>query len=529
MPLTTQEQNELDQLELEQLESEYAASQGPSNFSQSTKDEPWKPYFKTREEYEAAILRQETQDPESAGAKLRMAGQALGSAALRVGLPAAAVAAAPFTGGLSLAGIGAGAGLAGEYLGAKVAGEESTPGQLASATILGMSPVKSLSGAGVMDVVKQGAKLAGFGYGAKAAETILDQNRIPTVGEAAMATAPNLLAAPVARFMDSGTNKVQQAFLERQSQGAEKEAIMRAGQKEGYSVLPLKVRQGYQERMLNLGAGGQELTNPLAQQSSINNQLVTNKLARRVADIPTKESITEAALEKARKAASAPYEEVANVSPQAKATLETLRQVRRDAKNSWRLFSNQANPNPELEALAKAKDAEAELLESALEEEVKRAGKPGLVNSLKDARKKIAEIHVLEAARMDGGDISAKTIAAIGQNRLLTGDLKTIAQMANVFPESMRAANHIVLSPGGSKLLSFTGLDQALKNFALSPTYQKRLNFNYGPQAADAAAQFSRFAVPAAADGMESMEGNDFVSAYRRFAPPPIMAGRANQ
>lgn len=177
----------------------------PTNHAaQSTAAEPWKPYFNSREEFEAAKQRQATEDVERVGSKAKMAGQALGSATMKVGLPAAAIAAAPFSGGASLAALGFASGAAGEYLGNQIAGEETTLGGALSAGIATTLPVGPV--AGFRQVATEGAKQGLANLTSSVVQTAFDQQRLPTSDEAVSSFGMGALSPVIGKAMGSSAS-----------------------------------------------------------------------------------------------------------------------------------------------------------------------------------------------------------------------------------------------------------------------------------------------------------------------------------
>lgn len=135
-----------------------------------------------------------------------------------------------------------------------------------------------------------------------------------------------------------------------------------------------------------------------------------------------------------------------------KLDLEALKQARNDAK-AWRKTAEIQGGNPEI--MAKAREAEntAAMLEKRFEDRAAAAGKPDLVNQLRDARKEIAKTYTVDSARnVATGDIDPIVLGRIFDSEpdLLSGNLKTIGQTQQTFPQYLGDATKVP-TPGVGK------------------------------------------------------------------------------
>lgn len=269
----------------------------------------------------------------------------------------------------------------------------------------------------------------------------------------------------------------------------------------GYVLPPTELRPNALNNVLE-SIGGKAA---IKQEASLRNQPVTNRLAAEELGLPKGTALTEGILKDFRKDAAQPYREIAAISPVAEKALERLKQARADATAQYKFYDRSLDP----EALAKAKtlSARAETLETAIEKAATKAGRPELVNELREARQKIAKSYDIERA-LNAGDanINAATLGrAYDKGKPLTGNLETIAKFAEgpgtkfvregsaVPAPGVSAMNAIVgsiLGGGGAAAFGPAGLALAAAPFArggvrdlvLSKPYQKMMGTpDYSP------------------------------------------------
>lgn len=213
-----------------------------------------------------------------------------------------------------------------------------------------------------------------------------------------------------------------------------RDASLREAQEAGYVVPPSQVRPTFLGNRAESVAGKAALN----QEAILRNQAVTDSLARKAIGFPEDVPLTEGALRAHRKELAAPYREVASVSPIAKKALERLEEVRSDAKDHWRHYERQGDPASKREA--RQLDQQAEVLERAIAREASRAGKPELVEKLREARTNIAKTWEVERAlNLGDGHVDAISIArAYDRGVKLSGELQTIAKFASNFRQLAR-------------------------------------------------------------------------------------------
>lgn len=217
-----------------------------------------------------------------------------------------------------------------------------------------------------------------------------------------------------------------------QLQNAARDAIVEAAKAEGYK-LPGQNMFGDLGQMI----AGRDVART---GMKVENQKVTNKIARREAGLGENESITDENLAAARERMMGPYNEVAAVSPEAKSALESMKQARTDARNQWRFynsFGSSGYANPEVLAKAKAFDRLADFHEGIIEREAIRVATeqmqlakprgPGgrflspaqegqklgesLMADFQQARTNLAKNYAVDRANTPGGNVDAAAIA----------------------------------------------------------------------------------------------------------------------
>lgn len=251
-----------------------------------------------------------------------------------------------------------------------------------------------------------------------------------------------------------------------ESRNAVRDRTLKAAQDEGFVVPPSAVKQSGLVRRLESVAGKAAI----GQEAAVRNQAVTNKLAARELGIPENTPITEDVLNAFRDRIAAPYREVAGLAGDqrtygglrvgdqvisdtrqvsrnvGKDLLGELKDARFEANAQWKFYDRSADPNA-LKA-AEAASARAAEIETTLEGIAQAAGKPELVQQLRDARTAIAKSFDIERALNDAtGDVSARVLS---KRPYLTGPLETAANFYKAFPNYARDGARIP-TPGVSK------------------------------------------------------------------------------
>lgn len=301
----------------------------------------------------------------------------------------------------------------------------------------------------------------------------------------------------------------------------------------GYVVPPNMVNPSAKNAIIE-SFSGKQATGQLA---SVRNQEVTEKLVRQSLGLAEDAPLTKSALEQIRKVEGGAYKQVSDLSPQAAADLEALKQARNDAQGWFNAYNRSASP----EDLAKAKGFRdtADALESQLEVHAKQAGKDELVPQLRDARKQIAKTYTVERALNDAsGTVNPKVIARLYEKgKPLSGGLETVGRFASAFPSvnqsaqqmgspaahNLRSMASLLSGAGGTAALGPAGVAAAALPFATGAA-SRGLMFRKGAQEAlanQAAPKMSKSALMA--DLLRNQEMQMLLS---RSAPVAISSGQ---
>lgn len=295
------------------------------------------------------------------------------------------------------------------------------------------------------------------------------------------------------KLASSIANRMTTANVQ-QGQNAIRDAALAAGRSEGYVVPPTEIANTAINRAAE-SVGGKAAT---AQMASARNQTVTNTLARKAIGIPSDTPLDDAVLSRVRANAGQAYEaikqvpqtfkadqlfsrdvaklsgdfaaaarefpEIAgnesvrvlqdalqkpNMSPQA--AVELIKKLRFDSSKNYKAIDDPAKA-----ALAKAQRGAADAIEGMVERNLMASGNGQLIKRFRDARQLIARVHDVEAAMLPDGNVSARVLAKIGQDKPLTGELSTIAKFAGSFEKATQNPAQ-AQSAGVSNLMGMAG------------------------------------------------------------------------
>jgi len=252
---------------------------------------------------------------------------------------------------------------------------------------------------------------------------------------------------------------------------APKRAILQKGHQAGYVFPPSQAGGG---GFINNRLEGIAGKTALGQESVLRNQAVTTALARKGLGLAEDQPIDLAALEAIRRKSGAPYAETATLpNPQSLARgysapqqriasakiLENLKQARNDAQGWYQAYERSASPDDLKKA--KAADNMAHSLDAELGNRARAAGRNDLRQQLHEARTEIAKSYTVQKAlNFATREIDPAKLGQLykkGKGRVLTGDLKTIGEMQQAFPDYMKRGEG-VKTPGVSKIEAVTSL-----------------------------------------------------------------------
>jgi hypothetical protein len=478
--------------------------------------------FANQAELDAAKQRQATEDVDSFGSKAGMAARALGSATAKVGIPAAAIGLAPFTGGASLA-LGSGSAMLGEYIGNQIAGEETTPGGLVQAGILGATPMRSLPGATALQTIGTGLKVGAAGAAGITAKIGLDEQRLPTAGELAPSAIGAIVAPIAGKVLDSGSG-AQKAISAASKESVARETL-REGRKLGLGAPPSAIRPGIVNDALQSLAGKAAT----AQEQILKNQPKVNDAIRQSiygdGVVATDAPFSALALNTARTGPNLVYDRLAKLTPTTGPLLENFKKATADAnlaRQAYQSSIDSGRRNVGLLEDAQAADAIADQMIAGLKSEASKVtGGNKLIQEFEKARIKLAQIGLTERAVNKGsGNVDPAVIGqALDHGEKLTGAFRTIGKFENAFGRYLKdaattppsgvdylkllakgglfgtgaATGNPALALGGP--LAMTAAERGARGAILSPFYQNRFaRPNYGPTTEDMAAGASRLA-----------------------------------
>jgi hypothetical protein len=263
-----------------------------------------------------------------------------------------------------------------------------------------------------------------------------------------------------------------------QAANAGRDAAVSAGQDAGYVVTPAMTSQPNMLAKVAEAVGGKIKTQ---QAASVKNQAVTNQLARAALGLPEDAPLTAATLDAVRQQAGQAYDAVASsgvVKPTA-AYENALDAIAKPYASAAKGFPN-AKPSPvlaEIESLrspqfdagdaiamirkvrgdadaafaggdkqtGKALKAASNAIEDAVEEHLKAAGSPNMLQDFLDARKLIAKTYSVQGALNEstGDVVGSKLASQLTRGKPLSGELRSAAEFAQAFPRATQAGQSV--------------------------------------------------------------------------------------
>jgi hypothetical protein len=308
---------------------------------------------------------------------------------------------------------------------------------------------------------------------------------------AAVATNPlSVVTKPAQAVLAAKEKILPSAILKEKEMNAVRDATLRAAQGEGYVATPGSVSPTGANVLSERMAGKTHLE----QLASVQNQTVTDKLARRAVGISETAPLTSDAMKDIRKFEyTKGYEPIKNLGPiktdnaylddlinlEASYTgpsgsfpgavpetvsnlIKTFAADKFDAKDAVKVtqtLREQAKSNffKGDNDLAKSQIGIANALENQIERSLTAAQRPDaakLLEQFRLSRQRMAVSHTIEDAIKEGsGTVMASKLARdIQSGKYVSGDVKTIAEFANVFPRVMQSPSQIGTPASGSIL-----------------------------------------------------------------------------
>jgi hypothetical protein len=275
-----------------------------------------------------------------------------------------------------------------------------------------------------------------------------------------------------------------------QELNAVRDATLRAAQQEGYVVTPGSVSPTGKNIISERMAGKTHLE----QLASVQNQTVTDRLARRAAGLPENAPLTSATMQDIRKTEYAkgyePIKQIGEIKTDpvflddliavegkyagagasfpgavpeevtrliknftvdkfnSKDAVEVTRTLREQAKGNFRKGDD---------ALAKAQIDVSNALENQIERSLAASSSTKAADMLEQfrlSRQRMAVSHTIEDAIKEGSGsvIAAKLARDIQSGKYVSGDIKTIAEFSNVFPRVSQTTSQIG-TPGAGTMM----------------------------------------------------------------------------
>ncbi len=435
-------------------------------------------------------------------------GAALGQA---IGAPFEAV------GGMHIGGA-AGGGIGNAAAQLTTPGKDFKIGEVLAAMAAGAVPGASLAKAGIGQVAKQGAKYAAANLAGKTIQTGVDEGRLPTVGEAALAAGSGAIGAPISKFLDSGTRvAIAEANA---SRDAVRRETLNAGRELGLVVPPSAVNPNIVNDSLQSLAGKAAT----AQEAILRNQPKVNAAVRAEIGLPESAPLSPIALNTQKVGPNMVYGQIAQSGPAAAGLLDKFKSAMdqaRELRSAYRASLDAGLPNNATLAAARAAETQADVFKQGL----KKVVAPALYDSFDQARTQLAKIGMVErGVRLGDGNVDAKVFGdALESGEKLTGNLLKLGKFQSAFGRYIKEAS--ATQPSGVdylKMASKGGLavgglmkgdptlaiagpaalyaaERGARSGILSPVGQRLLaNPFYGPELEDAGAGVSRLAAESA-------------------------------
>lgn len=308
----------------------------------------------------------------------------------------------------------------------RIIAEEAPVGALAGNVAL-LAPTMAIPGANTVAGAGVTGAITGLMQPTMGDESRLLNTALGAAGGAAGQAAGNKIGTALQTRLANKTAEAAGA----KSRNAVRDATLAEARAAGYVVPNSEVAPSFIGNRLESLAG----KTATKQEATLRNQQTTNTLASKALGLPKDEAITQNAIDAVRKRSSAVYEEVGNLSQQARADLEALKQARADATGWFNAYNRSASPDDLLKA--KQFRATADQLEQALEAEATGAGRPDLPAALAQARKEIAKSYTVQRALNPAtGDVSAPVLGRLyAKQKPLSDGLDTIGKFQAGFPK----------------------------------------------------------------------------------------------
>jgi hypothetical protein len=341
------------------------------------------------------------------------------------------------------------------------------------------------------DPVGAAADLSTLLTGGSMAASRVAPNVSRTLQTAATYTNPlSIVTKPAQAALAAKEQIFPNALTREKELNAVRDATLQAAQREGYVATPGSVSPTGKNIVAERMAGKTHLE----QLASVQNQTVTDKLARRAAGLPETAPLTSATMQDIRKAEYAkgyePIKQIGEIKTDpaflddlisveskyagagasfpgavpedvtkliknftvdkfnSKDAIEVTRTLREQAKGNFRKGDD---------ALAKAQIDVSNALENQIERSLatsNNAKAADILEQFRLSRQRMAVSHTIEDAIKEGGGsvIASKLARDIQSGKYVSGDIKTIAEFSNVFPRVSQTPSQIG-TPGAGTMM----------------------------------------------------------------------------
>lgn len=274
--------------------------------------------------------------------------------------------------------------------------------------------------------------------------------------------------------------RITQSLATRSAQNKGKNEIVKEAVDLGYSIPPTSANPTAKNAVLE-SLGGKLLTE---QKASLNNQNITNTLARKAIGLPEDAPLSSETLAGLRQQAGQVYEQAKNLGTfttdkkfmgelsaisretskvskefpelldkgigelvnqfkrdtiSAESVVELTKLLRERASAAYRAGNNE---------IGKANRSISNALEGLMERNIEKSAAPQFLKTFRDARTTIAKAHTIEDAMDEAGNVSSRKLAAmLSRNDPISGELKVAARFADTFPKANQDAKRSML-PG---------------------------------------------------------------------------------
>ena len=283
---------------------------------------------------------------------------------------------------------------------------------------------------------------------------VIPGGAIPAVGSMVAEKIGGPAWAPVGAMLPSAASMaVNEATAagraQRQAGNTVRDETLKLAQEAGYKVIPSHVNGGGPVLSAAESLGGKAA---IRQQATLDNQAVTDRLARADIRLPENAPITMQALEAKRHELSAPYRALEAVSTNAAYYLRELRDSRQKATQFWHEYERNATVSS-LENY-KIMNTRAKQMEAKLEAEAVKARRPDLVPQMREARQELAKTWDVEKAlNLGDGTIDAQKLGRLyDRGSPLSGNLEIIAKFAQGPGRQVTSQGNTQGTPNVSKL-----------------------------------------------------------------------------